>query len=80
MQSGSPRIGGVGSDAVRSVIEHYQPVMALHGHIHESRGAVKIGRTQAFNPGSEYSEGVLRGLIVTLEAGKGVRSHQFVSG
>ncbi len=80
MQSGSPRIGGVGSDAVRSVIEQFQPVMALHGHIHESRGAVRIGRTQAFNPGSEYSEGVLRGLIVTLEAGKGVRSHQFVSG
>ena len=80
MQSGSPRIGGVGSEAVRSAIERIQPVMALHGHIHESRGAVKIGRTQAFNPGSEYSEGVLRGLIVTLEAGKGVRSHQFVSG
>jgi uncharacterized protein len=80
MQSGSPRIGGVGSDAVRSAIEGFQPVMALHGHIHESRGAVRIGQTQAFNPGSEYSEGVLRGLIVTLEAGKGVRSHQFVSG
>ena len=80
MQSGSPKIGGVGSEAVRSAIERIQPLMALHGHIHESRGAVRIGQTQAFNPGSEYSEGVLRGLIVTLEAGKGVRSHQFVAG
>ena len=41
---------------------------------------VRIGRTAAFNPGSEYSEGVLRGVILTIEAGKGVRSHQFVDG
>ncbi len=80
IQSGSPKIGGVGSDAVRNVIQRYQPLVALHGHIHESRGVARIGKTQAFNPGSEYSEGVLRGLILTIEAGKGVRSHQFVSG
>jgi len=41
---------------------------------------VKIGRTAVYNPGSEYSEGVLRGVVLTLEAGKGVRSHQFVAG
>ena len=80
MQSGSPRMGGVGSVAVRNSILTFQPLVALHGHIHESRGVVRIGRTQAYNPGSEYSEGVLRGLILNVEAGKGVRSHQFVSG
>lgn len=80
MRSGSPVIGGVGSTAVRAAIQRHQPLVALHGHIHESRGVARIGRTQAFNPGSEYSEGVLRGLILTIEAGKGVRSHQFVAG
>ena len=44
----------------------YQPMLSLHGHIHESRGEARIGRTLALNPGSEYSEGVLRGVIVNL--------------
>lgn len=39
----------------------YQPLLALHGHVHESAGNVKIGRTLCINPGSEYGEGVLRG-------------------
>jgi uncharacterized protein len=80
MRNGSPVIAGVGSTAVRAAIERFQPLVSLHGHIHESRGMVKIGRTAAYNPGSEYSEGVLRGLLLTLEPGKGVRSHQFVAG
>lgn len=80
MRNGSPVVGGVGSSAVRGAIERHQPVLALHGHIHESRGLAKIGRTSALNPGSEYSDGVLRGVIVTLESGKGLRSHQFVAG
>jgi Icc-related predicted phosphoesterase len=69
----------VGSLAVRSSIEKYQPLLGLHGHIHESKGVAKIGRTVCLNPGSEYSEGILRGAIVTLDA-KGIKSHQFTSG
>lgn len=51
----------------------------LHGHIHESRGRVMIGRTEAYNPGSEYGEGVLRGVILNLVEDR-VRSYQFTSG
>ena len=80
IRNGSPVIGGVGSSAVREVTAREQPVLALHGHIHESRGQVKIGRTIAVNPGSEYSDGVLRGALISLEAGKGVRGIQLVAG
>ncbi len=80
LQGGRPVIAGVGSSAVRTVVERYQPMLSLHGHIHESRGGVKIGRTMAINPGSEYSESVLRGAIVTLNKRKGVRGYQLVSG
>jgi len=62
--------GPGGSTAVRSAIERYQPLLGLHGHIHESKGFVKIGRTFCVNPGSEYGEGILRGVIVDLEDGK----------
>ena len=58
----------------------YQPMLSLHGHIHESRGEARIGRTLAINPGSEYSEGVLRGAIITLSRKKGVRGYQLVAG
>lgn len=69
----------VGSTAVRRVIEEFQPLLALHGHIHESRGAVRIGRTLCINPGSAYGEGVLHGALITLE-GDRIRAHQLVSG
>jgi len=58
----------VGSTAVRSAIEHYQPLLGLHGHIHESSGFVKIGRTACLNAGSEYSQGILKGLVVDLDS------------
>jgi uncharacterized protein len=80
MKSGVPVISGVGSTAVRAALEKYQPMLSLHGHIHESRGEARIGRTLAINPGSEYSEGVLRGAIITLSGKKGVRGYQFVAG
>jgi Icc-related predicted phosphoesterase len=60
----------VGSTAVRAAIEKYQPLLALHGHIHESRGAIKLGRTLCVNPGSEYSEGILHGALVTIRKGE----------
>lgn len=67
----------VGSTAVRNVIERHQPLVGLHGHIHESRGTKQIGRTLCINPGSEYSEGVLRGVIVSFKKGA-VAGHQLV--
>ncbi|HTX82135.1 MAG TPA: hypothetical protein VME44_08155 [Streptosporangiaceae bacterium] len=80
MKGGMPEISGVGSTAVRAALEKYQPMLSLHGHIHESRGEARIGRTLAINPGSEYSEGVLRGAIITLSPKKGVRGYQLVAG
>jgi uncharacterized protein len=80
LRGGVPIIAGVGSSAVRTAIERHQPMLSLHGHIHESRGAIKLGQTVSLNPGSEYSEGVLRGVIVTLSPGKGVRGYQFAAG
>jgi Icc-related predicted phosphoesterase len=69
----------VGSKAVANVIQKYQPLIGLHGHIHESRGAQKIKRTLIINPGSEYSEGILKGAIIVLEKGK-VKDYVFTSG
>ena len=58
-----------GSSSVRKAIETYQPLLGLHGHIHESKGFLKIGRTLCLNPGSEYGEGILRGALVELDDG-----------
>ncbi|MBS7658998.1 metallophosphoesterase [Candidatus Bathyarchaeota archaeon] len=69
----------VGSIAVRKAIEKYQPLLGLHGHIHESRGVRVIGRTLCINPGSEYGEGILRGAIVNLEKDK-VKGYMLTSG
>jgi uncharacterized protein len=66
LRGGRPSIIPVGSHAVRDAIKRYQPVVGLHGHIHESRGAQKIGRTLCVNPGSDYSSGVLRGAVIDL--------------
>lgn len=71
-------IGG-GSAAVRDAIKRFQPAVALHGHVHESGGRFRLGRTQCFNPGSEYVQGTLRGWIVSLRGGK-LASYQHTSG
>ena len=70
----------VGSTAVRRAIEKHQPLLSLHGHIHESKGAIKIGKTLAINPGSAYEEGMLMGAIIQLDAKKGIKSYQLVNG
>jgi Icc-related predicted phosphoesterase len=69
----------VGSQAVRDAIEQWQPLLSVHGHVHESGGLVRVGRTKAINPGSEYGQGILRGAIVNLTADS-VKSHMFFSG
>jgi Icc-related predicted phosphoesterase len=71
--------GPVGSTAVRRVIEKYQPVLAVHGHIHESGGERKIGKTLCINPGSEANHGILRGYIVDIGK-KGIELVQRVEG
>jgi uncharacterized protein len=70
----------VGSTAVYSAIERYRPVVALHGHIHESAGEARVGETRCFNPGSEYSSGVLRGVIVDFDESGQYLEHLFTSG
>lgn len=74
--SGGFKIVPVGSKAVRQAIEKYQPLLGLHGHIHESRSAQKLGRTMCINPGSEYGEGVLRGVYIELSK-KGLEDYIF---
>ncbi len=70
IRGGRPSIVPVGSQAVREAIQRYQPSVGLHGHIHESRAAQKIGKTLCVNPGSDYGSGVLRGAVVDI-AGDG---------
>jgi len=60
----------VGSVAVRDAINKHQPLLSVHGHIHESRGIKKMGRTLAINPGSVYGDGVLQGAVIELDAKK----------
>ena len=61
----------VGSKAVRDAILKHQPMLSVHGHIHESRGVKRMGRTLSINPGSVYGDGVLQGAVLDLNAKKG---------
>jgi Icc-related predicted phosphoesterase len=79
VKAGQAVMHGAGSKAVRRAIETHQPLLSLHGHIHESGGVVKIGRTTSVNPGSEYGEGVLRGCLLTLAKGE-VKNYQLTAG
>ena len=79
MDAGRAVMVPVGSTAVRSVIERHQPLLGLHGHIHEARGAKTIGRTVCLNPGSSYNTGRIDGALIYLEDDR-VKRFQFVSG
>jgi uncharacterized protein len=70
----------VGSTAVREAILKYQPLLSLHGHIHEGKGTARLGKTLAINAGSLYEQGVLQGAIVELDAKKGIKSYQLTTG
>ena len=79
--SGGQALIPVGSRAVRDAISAYAPALSLHGHIHEGRGAVKIGRTLAVNPGSTYEDGVLQAAIVDIDVKKGeVKRYLLING
>jgi uncharacterized protein len=66
VRGGRPSFVSVGSHAVRDAVKRYEPVVGLHGHIHESRGAQKIGKTLCLNPGSDYTADLLRGAVVDI--------------
>jgi uncharacterized protein len=79
--AGGVEMQPVGSRACRAVIERYQPLLGFHGHLHESRGTFKLGATTCINPGSEYSEGILRGAIVDVNVKRRkVKNVHLVSG
>lgn len=60
----------VGSHSVLRVIEKYQPLLGLHGHIHEGKGTRKFKRTLCINPGSMYEQGILHGAVIELKPKK----------
>lgn len=78
--SGGLNMVPVGSTAVRAAITKYRPLIGLHGHIHESRGIVSLNGVTITNPGSEYSEGILDGVVIDLDKNKGVVSTKLVRG
>jgi len=79
IKGGAMSMVHVGSTTVRQLIEKHKPMLGIHGHIHESRGFVKIGRTLCINPGSEYGEGILRGAIINLDQ-KSVKNYMLTQG
>jgi Icc-related predicted phosphoesterase len=80
MNAGGPEMIPVGSTATRDAVLKYQPLLGLHGHIHESKGVKKLGGVPVANPGSEYGEGILDGLLVDIHPKKGLRGIQLVTG
>jgi Icc-related predicted phosphoesterase len=70
----------VGSTAVREAILKYQPLLSLHGHIHEGKGTARLGKTLAINAGSLYEQGVLQGVLIELDGRKGIRSYSLTTG
>lgn len=68
-EMGNPVQMHAGSTTVHKTIQQHQPLLGLHGHIHEGRGNIKIGKTVCANPGSAYPEGLLQGVLVTLVGG-----------
>ena len=77
--AGATLMDHVGSTAVIETLQRHQPMLSLHGHIHESGGRDQIGRTMAINPGSEYGEGVLKGALIRIGDGR-IHSYQATSG
>jgi Icc-related predicted phosphoesterase len=78
-QAGQVKFAPVGSTAVRELLLEAGPMLGLHGHIHESAGIRRLGRTIAINPGSDYTTGALNGALISLDRDK-VSAHQLVRG
>jgi uncharacterized protein len=81
MSVGGLEMTPVGSKSCRTVIEKYQPLLAVHGHLHESRGTARVGKTPCLNPGSEYQDGILRGAVIDIDdRRKKVKTSMLVAG
>src|SRR6185437_8178115 len=80
VKGGAVMMQSVGSEGVRRLLAKHEPMLGLHGHIHESRGAVRLGRTLAVNPGSEYGDGMLCGALLEIDGKRGVRHYQLPTG
>ena len=70
----------VGSTAVREAIEANQPLLSLHGHIHEARATARLGRTLSINPGSAYETGDLQGAVIELDTQGAVKRYRLTIG
>ena len=78
-----PKLGGralipVGSTAVRELIEKYEPMLALFGHVHEGKGT-SLKKTLCINPGSMYEQGRLLGAVIQLKNRK-INSYLLTTG
>ena len=72
-------VESVGSKSILRFMQEHHPYLGLHGHIHESPGFDTVAKTTIFNPGSEYGEGLLKGLIIELDR-DGIKNWWNVSG
>jgi Icc-related predicted phosphoesterase len=79
VRGGQVQMTSAGSSACRAAVERHQPMLGIHGHVHESHGFVMIGRTLCANPGSDYGEGVLRGFLTEID-GDRIKSHMLTTG
>lgn len=75
---GSKNMIHVGSLAIREAIEKYQPILSLHGHVHESQGFEYFGSTLALNPGSEYEKGILIANIIEISPTGIITNHYLI--
>jgi Icc-related predicted phosphoesterase len=80
LNGGGPEMIPVGSTATRDAVTTYRPLVGLHGHIHESKGVRKLDGIPVANPGSEYGEGILDGLLIDIHPKKGLRKINLVTG
>jgi Icc-related predicted phosphoesterase len=81
IKAGGRAMRPVGSKSIRAAEERVQPLLGLHGHIHESKGVFRLGKTLVLNPGSSYEEGVLQGALITLDPKKRkVKNYVLVNG
>jgi len=65
-----------GSKLIRRIINKYQPILAIGGHMHENQGKCKIGKTLVVNPGAAVDG---RAAIIEFDEGRGkVKSVRFV--
>lgn len=65
-----------GSKLVKRIIEKYQPILFIGGHIHEQQGKDKIGKTISLNTGSAHDN---QAVLIDIDEKKGkVRNIKFL--